>query len=117
MEGAHPVQKPGANTGPLPLRHDDKPGGAEPFDFKPWRDGKVRDKLAVNHANKVFGGNRPRKFQIIMRLKERPVTGIDLPNFQFDSWAFIRAAALTFFIICPVDVSKTQSGSSQSRMS
>ena len=114
---AYPVKKLRPNPGALPLWHNNKTRCPVSARLKFWADGKVRNRLAVHKTDEVFGGGGLRQLQIIMRLKEMPVTGIDLPNFQFDSWAFVRAAALAFFISWPLEVSNTQSGSSQSRMS
>ena len=87
LQLADGVQEAEADAGPLPLWHDDQPAGArlDALALVHGRDGQVDGELAVDRPDVIGGPDHARQLQIVMRLKQRPVTAVRLPDFEIEA--------------------------------
>ena len=87
LQLADGVQEAQADAGPLPLGHDDQPAGArlDALALVHGRDGQVDGELAVDRPDVIAGPDHARQLQIVMRLKQRPVTAVRLPDFEIEA--------------------------------
>ena len=87
LQLAKEVQEAEADAGPLPLWHDDQPAGArlDALALVHGRDGQVDGELAVDRPDVIGGPDHARQLQIVMRLKQRPVRAVRLPDFEIEA--------------------------------